>query len=396
VHNRLRAPAATCSNDEELYTKAYERAGRALRTTTLADFEADIERLGKALEGLALTPEVFQRLLRTLGGDALTSRVPLVEEPTWANHEVYVDLCVQALFSQSDDGYHAVIALANSGAAASATQWLERVHAAARRIARHERRFGTTIITASLWGSVLRSTCPRQLRDLARVRGVTMTPKDLYIEAQAAAEEERINQLRASNAVSSVTVLAADAEMPPATDAPNAYKRGQPSPLRDTQQVSYQRPARQPTKPCPACGEEGHWKSECQHKDAICAQCGTRGHITKICRATKTTKGGMVTTTIPTHKGVVSKTEVPVTKAELLDLVQKTVAEFAKQAQEEAARRSEANRAKREAAGLKTKPKTEAFPAEALPAATLDEAVREATVAALATYFRTDAEEASE
>uniref|UniRef100_A0A914XV75 CCHC-type domain-containing protein n=1 Tax=Panagrolaimus superbus TaxID=310955 RepID=A0A914XV75_9BILA len=34
---------------------------------------------------------------------------------------------------------------------------------------------------------------------------------------------------------------------------------------------------------CYACGETGHRKAECKHKEARCAKCGKYGHLEKAC-----------------------------------------------------------------------------------------------------------------
>jgi len=42
---------------------------------------------------------------------------------------------------------------------------------------------------------------------------------------------------------------------------------------------------------CMACGQEGHMKSSCPWKDAICKRCGRTGHLAEACWRVTTAKG---------------------------------------------------------------------------------------------------------
>lgn len=44
-----------------------------------------------------------------------------------------------------------------------------------------------------------------------------------------------------------------------------------------------------PKWPCPACGQQGHWKQDCKFKSATCYKCNKSGHIAAACRSDKTT-----------------------------------------------------------------------------------------------------------
>ena len=45
------------------------------------------------------------------------------------------------------------------------------------------------------------------------------------------------------------------------------------------------RRARMRANQCVACGETGHWKRDCQHKDARCGRCAELGHVSAVCPA---------------------------------------------------------------------------------------------------------------
>ena len=45
-----------------------------------------------------------------------------------------------------------------------------------------------------------------------------------------------------------------------------------------------------PNSPCSGCGKL-HWKKDCPFKDAVCHQCGRKGHIKTVCRVSSS-KGG--------------------------------------------------------------------------------------------------------
>ena len=60
-----------------------------------------------------------------------------------------------------------------------------------------------------------------------------------------------------------------------------AEKRGASSSAEGLQsQVSRQ----MPTKPCPACGEVGHWRIHCPKRNSRCYNCQLVGHVAKACR----------------------------------------------------------------------------------------------------------------
>lgn len=42
------------------------------------------------------------------------------------------------------------------------------------------------------------------------------------------------------------------------------------------------------SKPCHSCGSHEHRRSECPYRDAICSKCGKQGHISDVCKSSKT------------------------------------------------------------------------------------------------------------
>ena len=71
---------------------------------------------------------------------------------------------------------------------------------------------------------------------------------------------------------------------------PSNHKKG--GELRDTHRPKRQFSSKstedkKPSYTCFSCGETGHSRKHCKHRDKVCCLCNLKGHIAKVCRKTR-------------------------------------------------------------------------------------------------------------